>query len=371
MSDKLKTLVVGGGLAGLIAAYLLAKNGKEVVLIEKRKYPFHRVCGEYLSNEVLDFMNGENLLPGHYEFPRINTFLFSDTSGKSATIPLDLGGFGVSRYVLDEYFYQKVLEKGGEVKTGVQVQSVVYEEEENQFRLELADGGFLTGDYVIGAFGKRSKLDKVLKREFIEKRSPYIGVKYHIKTEADRKTVALHNFEGGYCGLNAIEEDKANLCYMGNREHLRMYGSINEMEKEVLWKNPRLRQLFTESEFLFQKPEVINEINFERKKPVEKHILMVGDSAGLITPLCGNGMAMAMQSGKLAAESIIAGGSRREIEFRYESSWKALFERRLWLGRKVQRFFGAKQASVFTRKLILHVPFVAKQIIKNTHGKPF
>lgn len=371
MRDMRKIVVIGGGLAGLISAYLLAKNGQDVLLIEKKIYPFHRVCGEYLSNEVLDFLKREKLMPLGFELPQVSNFLFSDTSGKSIRVPLGLGGFGISRYVLDEHLYQKVLEKGGEVKSGVQVQSVWFDEKEEQFRLELADGEFINADYVIGAFGKRSKLDKTLKRSFIEKRSPYIGVKYHIKADFDREAVALYNFEGGYCGLNAIEDEKGNLCYLGNRDHLRKYGSIETMEREILWKNPSLQHLFTTSEFLFEKPEVINEINFERKHPVENHILMAGDSAGLITPLCGNGMAMAIQSGKLAAEAILAGKSRKEIETNYGSSWSAHFERRLWLGRKVQRLFGTKQASVFTRKLIQHVPFVAKQIIKNTHGKPF
>ncbi|MEB2779009.1 NAD(P)/FAD-dependent oxidoreductase [Algoriphagus sp. C2-6-M1] len=371
MKDKRKIVVIGGGLAGLIATYILVKSGQEVILIEKKRYPFHRVCGEYLSNEVLDFLTRENLLPEQPEFPRINTFLFSDTSGKSVSTPLDLGGFGISRYVLDEHLCQKVIERGGNVLTGVQVESVFFDDFENQFRVEMADGEFLTADFVIGAFGKRSKLDKALKRRFVEKRSSYIGVKYHIKTDFNREAVALYNFEGGYCGVNAIEEGKSNLCYLGNREHLRKYGSIEAMEQEILWENPILKRLFTDSDFLFEKPEVINEINFERKNPVENHILMAGDSAGLITPLCGNGMAMAIQSGKLAAEAILAGKSRREIEINYETSWKSHFERRLWFGRKVQRLFGARQASVFVKNLIQHVPFVAKQIIKNTHGKPF
>lgn len=371
MMKKYHTIIIGGGLAGLISTYLLTKNGYEVLLVEKKSYPFHRVCGEYLSNEVRDFLKRENLLPTSCNFSEVNKFLFSDTMGKSVTVPLDLGGFGISRYVLDEHLYQKVLKIGGRVRTGVQVDSVVFSDRDNQFQLELADGELLEADYVIGAFGKRSKLDKFLKRSFINNRSSYIGVKYHIKSDFDRETVALYNFEGGYCGLNAIEDNKVNLCYLGNREHLRKYGSIEAMEQEVLFKNPGLKRFFSESEFIFHKPEVINEINFQRKEPVENHILMAGDSAGLITPLCGNGMAIAIQSGKLAAEAILTGNSRKEIEDLYESNWKSYFGRRLWFGRKVQGLFGAKQTSVFTRKLIQHVPFIASRIIKNTHGKPF
>lgn len=366
--EKLENVIIGGGLAGLIAANLLSKGGKQVLLIEKKEYPVHRVCGEYLSNEVLDFLKREDLLP-NLDLPQIDRFMFSDTRGKSTTIPLDLGGFGISRFILDDFLYHKALENGAEFKTGSQVETITFQEDE--FNLQLADGTALTATNVIGSFGKRSKLDKSLDREFIKKRSPYIGVKYHVKTEIDRNAVALHNFLGGYCGVNAIEENKANLCYLGSRDQLREFGSIQEMEQVILWKNPHLKRLFTESEFLFDKPEVINEINFESKLPVEQHILMAGDSAGLITPLCGNGMAMAIQAGKLAAEALINNDSRAEIELYYTTHWKQIFERRLYVGRNVQALFGAKSASRFTRHLIAHVPFLAKQIIKNTHGKPF
>lgn len=364
-------VVIGGGLAGLISSILLAKGGRKVVLIEKKTYPFHRVCGEYISNEVLDFLKRMELFPTHLDLPKISNFEFSDTNGNSTRTPLDLGGFGISRYELDNWLYVKAKDAVVDVRTGIQVSHVEFEEKAEKFRLTLSDHSILEADFVIGAFGKRSKLDKALERPFIQKRSPYIGVKYHIRTDFSIDTVALHNFTGGYCGLNAIEEGKANLCYLGNRNQLRKYGSIEEMERQVLWENPILKRIFRESEFLFEKPEVINEINFEPKLPLENHILMAGDAAGLITPLCGNGMAMAIHSGKMAAEAILFGKSRIEVESSYYTTWNAAFRQRLWFGRTVQQLFGAKSTSVFARNLIQHVPFFAKQIIKNTHGKPF
>ena len=56
-------IVVGGGLAGLINSILIRKAGFEVTLIERKKYPFHRVCGEYVSNEVIPFLKSEGLFP--------------------------------------------------------------------------------------------------------------------------------------------------------------------------------------------------------------------------------------------------------------------------------------------------------------------
>ena len=103
---------MGGGLAGLVASLLLVKKGHAVTLVEKKVYPFHRVCGEYVSNEVLDFLKRNNLYPDFLELPHIDTFEFSDTQGKSVFLPLDLGGFGISRYQLDLWLYQLASEQG-------------------------------------------------------------------------------------------------------------------------------------------------------------------------------------------------------------------------------------------------------------------
>lgn len=364
-------IVIGGGLAGLVSSILLARKGRRVRLIEKKMYPLHRVCGEYISNEVLDFLKREELYPWHLNLPDICNFEFSDTKGQVARIPLDLGGFGLSRYVLDEWLCLRAKEAGVEVRTGIQVSDVKFGEKTKLFRLTLADNSSLEADLVIGAFGKRSKLDKALERPFIQKRSPYIGVKYHINTDFARDTIALYNFRGGYCGLTAIEEGKFNLCYLGSRDQLREYGSIEEMERQVLSENPILKRIFSESEFLSEKPEVINEINFEPKRPVENHVLMVGDAAGLIAPLCGNGMAMAIRSGKMVSDAVLSGNSREEIELLYSTAWNAEFRHRLWMARNVQRLFGSKHSSALARQIIRHFPFFAQQLMRNTHGKPF
>ncbi|MEY3564660.1 MAG: hypothetical protein RJA23_830, partial [Bacteroidota bacterium] len=334
-------------------------------------YPFHRVCGEYVSNEVLDFLKRNGMYPEGLELPNIDTFEFSDTRGSSVRLPLDLGGFGISRYVLDEWLYRLACQRGVNFLTGTTVTGLQFVAKEELFQVELSDFQVLQVPYVLGAFGKRSKLDQVLERPFFSKRSPYIGVKYHVLAEGSSNTVALHNFQGGYCGFNAIEAGKFNLCYLGSRDQLRAYGSIPEMEQAVLWKNPLLKRIFQESDFLWEKPEVITEINFERKLPVENHLLLLGDAAGLITPLCGNGMAMAMHSALLVTEALREGKTRQEVEQHYSRRWNELFYQRLGVGRAIQGLFGSGQGSVIARNLIAHVPFVARTLLKNTHGKPF
>ncbi|HEY9116891.1 MAG TPA: FAD-dependent oxidoreductase, partial [Roseivirga sp.] len=244
------------------------------------------------------------------------------------------------------------------------------------FKVETSNGQIFHAKIVIGAFGKKSVLDNQLQRGFTKYKSPYLGVKYHIKTDYPNDLVSLHNFEGGYCGISAIEDEQFNLCYLGSRDQLKKYGSIEAMEKEVLFLNPHLKRIFENSEFLFEKPEVINEFSFAPKKLIEDHILMAGDSAGLITPLCGNGMAMAIHSGKILAETITAhytdkGLDRQQLEKTYLKSWNVLFKKRLWVGRQTQKLFGSKITSSLAVGLMRAVPPFAKVIMKNTHGKPF
>jgi menaquinone-9 beta-reductase len=235
----------------------------------------------------------------------------------------------------------------------------------------LANGSLLSAKNVVGAFGKRSKLDQTLNRSFFKERSPFIGVKYHVHTEYEPDVVALHNFEKGYCGINRIENDVFNLCYLGSKDHLKKFGSIPEMEEQILFKNPLLKNIFQNSDFIRDKPEVINEVNFSPKKCVENHVLMIGDAAGLITPLCGNGMAIAIHSGKMAAEAILNGKNRAAIEQYYLYHWTQHFRNRLFIGRHLQSLFGAKFASEFTLHLMKYSNTIATQIMKNTHGQPF
>jgi menaquinone-9 beta-reductase len=363
--------IAGGGLAGLVSACLLAKKGVAVTLAERKSYPFHRVCGEYISNETVSFLKSNNLLPD-LALPLINRLQLTSVNGKSAQLTLDLGGFGISRYTFDYFLYQQALSLGVTFLLNTEVEEINFGEAGFTIKTNTQT---LNADVVLGAFGKRSRLDVKLNREFIKARSPYAGIKYHIRTDHPTNTIALHNFKDGYCGISEVDGNKQTLCYLTHRNNLRQFGNIAEMEKAVLYKNPFLKSIFQNAEFLYSKPEVINEISFARKTPVTNHILMSGDSAGMITPLCGNGMAMAIHSAKIASELIFEFCSNRinraQLEEIYTQKWNALFARRLWAGRQIQKLFGAEWTSNLAVNLVGNVKPVAGWLVKQTHGDPF
>lgn len=171
-------LIIGGGLAGLVSAIELARVGYDVALIERKTYPFHKVCGEYVSNEVRPYVESLGIDLAALGAARINQFWLSSPSGRLLTAPLDLGGFGISRYTLDDELYRIGRAAGVQFQLGQSVDDVQFTGD--AFTVSLSNGETLTARLVLGTFGKRTKLDKTLDRAFMDKPSPYVGVKYHI-----------------------------------------------------------------------------------------------------------------------------------------------------------------------------------------------
>ena len=114
-------------------------------------------------------------------------------------------------------------------------------------------------------------------------------------------------------------------------------------------------------------------IYFQSKSIVENGILMSGDAAGMIYPLSGNGMAMAIHSAKILSELLILYFNKKltrvELEVQYIQAWKKAFGLRLRAGNTLQRFFGQPYVSGTAVRALRLLPFVTRQVIKFTHGR--
>lgn len=369
--------IIGGGLAGLTLAIQGADAGYRVVLFEKETYPFHKVCGEYISMESKDFLARCGVPFDQLELPHINKLHVSDTTGKGYDFSLPLGGFGVSRYLLDNTLYQLAKQKGATIFTGTKVQDIAYND--GLFTVNAAGINY-TAKVATACFGKRSNLDLKWNRDFVNKKTGKINnlvaVKYHIRYPHDPGTIALHNFHNGYCGMSRIENGASCLCYLTTAENLKKSGNaIAAMEKSILSKNKQLYHIFNEAEHLYGQPVTISQVSFERKELVYDHIIMLGDAAGMITPLCGNGMSMAMHAAKIAFENIsrlLAGQvTRQQLEDNYNKQWKDEFASRTRIGRIVQYFFGGETSTSLFLKTMNAVPGLSSLLIRQTHGKTF
>ncbi len=377
-NDKLYAVcIVGGGLAGLSLSIQLAKGGYSVVLFEKEKYPYHKVCGEYISLESWDFIVSLGLDLPLMNLPIIKKLIVSSPKGKCIQQELPLGGFGISRYKLDNELSKIAKQAGVKIYEETKVNDIVFKDD--LFTISTSQFS-IQSKVVAGTFGKRSNIDVKWSREFVQKKNNklnnYIGIKYHVQSDLPADTIALHNFKEGYCGISKIESNRYCLCYLTTAENLRSNNnSIPEMEKNVLQKNPLLQQLFSSVKFLPEFPVTISQISFDKKLQVENNVLMIGDAAGMITPLCGNGMSMALHAGKIAFECIenflLQKITRQQMEEQYAANWKHHFAGRLRMGRIIQRLFGKEFSTNIFVSLIKPFPFIIRRLISSTHGKPF
>ncbi len=367
--------IIGGGLSGLALAILLARANKKVILFEKERFPFHKVCGEYISNESIPFLRSLGLNPDELNLPSIKQLWLSSPSGISIKRPLDIGGTGLSRYELDNRLYQIALDAGVKVCTKTKVEQVLFHS--GAFTVSTA-GENVTARTVAGAYGKNSNIDVQLGRDYKAKkeRDLFIAVKHHLRADFfNPSCIEMHNFKGGYCGLSAIEDGKVNLSYISKASNLKAHGSISAMEKNVLSANPHLKKYFDNAEFLFQKPLTISHLYFEIKQPVTDHILMLGDAAGNIAPLSGNGMSMAMQSAKLSYEAILSYLDKKiileEMEKKYAAAYYKAFSKRIQAARKIHRLFGNPFVTDVSFCFLKIFPALVDIMSKQIHGKVF
>jgi flavin-dependent dehydrogenase len=374
MSD---VIIVGGGLAGLFNALLLNRAGLQVTVIEKKSYPFHRVCGEYISNEVLPFLQELGIDVHALGASSITRLEITATSGAKFAQNLDLGGFGISRYKFDDYLYRKCEAEGVKFLLNTRVDDIKLVND--AFEVLLAEQN-LTAPLVIGAFGKRSNLDNRLRRDFFYRRSPFVGIKIHANIDFPEDLIQLNSFKNGYCGVSKIEDNRYCICSLAHRDDLREQNTLEALQQNVINRNPYQKEIFRNAEWLMDKPEVINEISFEKKQPVENHIFMSGDTAGMIAPLCGNGMTMAIHSAKILSAIIIQhyrpgkpliASERAALEQAYIAAWNKHFAQRLWMGRQMQNVFGNNSLMHVAIKTLNNLPRLAGWLVKQTHGAPW
>ena len=364
-------IIVGGGLAGLTSAIHLSSRKKRVLLIEKNEYPKHKVCGEYISNEVLPYLNSLGINPINEGAKQITKVHISTTKSNLIKGELPLGGFGMSRYFLDNLLVKKAHLNGVQILKDT-VDSIHFKKD--SFTITTKSSGVFQSKITIGAFGKRSSLDQKMKRKFIQKKSPYLAVKIHVKGVFPENLVALHNFKGGYCGVSKVEDNAINVCYITEYRSFKKHKNITDFQEQVVFKNEHLRKIFKESSPVFEKPLTISQVSFQTKNPVEDHIIMCGDTAGMIHPLCGNGMGMAISSARLASVRILQflNGeikTREGLEKQYLRDWNKEFKIRLKTGHFIAWLFRNQTISQIAYSILKRIPSLLPKMIKFTHGK--
>ncbi len=367
---KYDCAIIGGGLSGLCLAIQLAAKGHSVILFEKNKYPFHKVCGEYISCESWDFLESIGLPLSQMNLPKINKLGVSSVKGYMMEAPLKMGGFGISRFTLDHQLSLIATKAGVELMENCKVFDVKSNSNESEVKTSI---GSFQAKLVCGSYGKFSpafikKTNRITKK--------YIGVKYHIKTQFIDNFIELHNFKDGYCGISKVDKEIYCLCYLTTAKNLKdNNNNIKQLEENVLMKNPFLKKYFTESEFLFKEPLTISRISFDKKTTFSNGVFLLGDASGAIAPLCGNGMSMAMRASVILAD-LIDKNLKGEISHEnliscYKKEWDDNFSMRIKTGYYLQQILGKNGLTHLSLKFLNTFASLTQKIISLTHGQRF
>jgi flavin-dependent dehydrogenase len=353
-SDAFEVAVVGGGPAGCSAAIHLALGGARVVVLETRAYPHDKLCGEFLSPECAGLLDHLGLSPTLRGLgpALIETAGLSAPDGTTWQCRLPGTALGVTRRALDQALAQRAQALGVALRTGTTVTRIEGSLGQGfQLRATGAGPATIQARAVIAAHGRRGALDKALDRRFLRQRQPFVALKSHFAGPPLPGRIELHGFPGGYCGLSEVERGTApggratNVCLLveeaafrrgSGPEHERLAAFIRWMRSQ----NPRLEAWLSQAVQLDEPWLSIAQVPFGPKRAVVNEVLMAGDSAGLITPLAGDGIAMALRGGQMAAARLLAflAGSQSAAEVcqSYARDWRQRFTGRVRLGRLLQ-----------------------------------
>lgn len=337
-------IVVGGGVGGGAAAIKLAAQGLQVALLEAGRTPRHKMCGEFLSPEAIPILQRLEVWDSITRLnpAPMNGVRLTAMSGILLESSLPQGAIGVSRYRLDALLLEHGAKVGVDVRTQCAV-SGIQGTFEDGFRVLMGHGEELQTRVVIGAWGKRATLDRTMGRRFFGKPAPFLALKRHIRGIEPNGWVELHGFNGGYCGVNGVEDGVVNVCLLTSIQAWERSGkNVDAFWQMIQQENSRLAERLQGAEAVSE-DIVISNISFATRGAVEHDILMVGDSAALISPLAGNGQAMALQAAELASDmaGVYCAGAITATDLRegYRRRWQGLFSERLRLGRLLQPLF--------------------------------
>lgn len=281
--------IIGAGPAGSSCAITAARSGARVLLLEKDRFPRHKVCGGFVSGEslrLLQWLLGGPLFEDKPKLATLRIFY----GQKTVTLPLSPAARSISRFELDKSLFGTAREAGVCTREEVTVRGVT--QARDLFHIHTAEGEF-TARAAVNASGRWSQLT-----QYSAPRKKWIGLKAHFTEVYPPTSLDLYFFEQGYCGVSIVGPQTINVCAMVRADAARTL-------EEVCAQHPLLWQRSRDWQILF--PAITTApLCFHDPQTVRNGMLQAGDAAKFIDPFAGDGISLALHSGYLAARALSA-----------------------------------------------------------------
>jgi menaquinone-9 beta-reductase len=271
-----KLAVIGGGPAGAAAAITASLEGAAVELFEKSKFPRHKVCGEFVSPEVLPLLDQLGAAkPFLAALPARISRVSMHFGARDKTARLPEVAYGLSRHAFDHLLFRRALACGVS-----HVQAPAQDCEPP----------------VIVAHGRKHASTAKGRRVF--------GFKAHFQGPVS-DAIELHFFNGGYVGINAVEDGVTNVCGLADESSLQTIRfEYDALIAAVPSLRSRLQPVTRSMEWLTTGPLVYGN---QFDEPAREGVYAAGDALSFVDPFTGSGMYCAVVSGMIAGHSAARG----------------------------------------------------------------
>lgn len=288
---KVEYAILGGGIAGLSAALSLAEKGATPLLIEAGDYPFHKVCGEFISPETLPLLHKWNIFPELIDRVRFRT----PTQEMLFTFPSPAGS--LSHLQLDPSLAREARRLGVDLLTNTRVerwQTLASQEHE----LLLSDGQAIQAKHLLLATGRFPLLQS---KPFIQN-ARYLGFKAHFRGLTLTSTLEMFSSPGLYFGIVPVEDGLYNLAGLVQLSVAQKTASLDDLLVSIRRNHPTLDAYMSEAIPQFREWMQVRIPRFGLKDitPLPR-TYYIGDAVLTVPPASGNGLSLAIQCGCSAA----------------------------------------------------------------------
>lgn len=317
-------VIIGGGVAGLSAANQMVDKGLSSLIIDGGTFPSHKICGEFFSHECLSILNGWKIpLSGE-----ISTARFICAENKTE-FRLPRASGSCSRYTFDSMLLDRATKKGARAMTEISVKSLV--KSSDIYEVVLSDGQTIKARNLMIGTGRIPKLAQ-------NQKSPemvYFGFKAHFENIDIGNCVEMHLFPGGYVGISNVDGRTTNIACLVKKEYILKFGEPEDFISR-LQEDPSMelfKQRMSKARMVYPKWLMgpLPEFGI-RSNPHLDNVYWIGDAAGSIPPICGDGLAIAITSGCMAADSFMHSNAD---QFRKE--WQKRYHRRFMLAKYIHK----------------------------------
>jgi flavin-dependent dehydrogenase len=292
-------IVVGGGPAGTSAAISAARAGASVLLLERGRFPRHKVCGEFVSPESLGLLSSllhdSSLLEQAIRIPRARVFL----DGRTLQTPVEPAAASIARLELDDALWRSAERAGVDARQQITVRSI---SDSGPFRVATTVGDF-EGRSAVNASGRWSNLNLPTAGNGSGEQK-WLGIKAHFAEQAAGPSVDLYFFKGGYCGVQPVTVSGENSGLRRVNVAAMVHADVASTLPEVFAQHPGLHERSRKWAPLSD-PVSTSPLIFRDPQPERDGVLCVGDAAGFVDPFVGDGISLALRSGSQAAECLV------------------------------------------------------------------